>query len=111
MKGFIIEVQMKPKAIGVESSNRTPMAYCFYGDGSSAVERGFCKPLVESSNPSHRPSFSALLAALTARRAYLGLAPKAGLVPAVILTPLPEESKGQNDLPSVPHRMPKVREA
>ena len=91
-----------------ESSRQTqtPMAFCAYGGGSSVVERGFCKPMVESSIPSRRPSFSAPLAALTACGAYLGLAPKAGLEPTVILTPLLEESKAQNDLPQLPYRMP-----
>ena len=96
------------KAIGIKSPNQNPMAPCAYGDGSSVVERGSCKPLVESSIPSHRPNFSAPLAALTACGAYLGLASKAGLVPAVILTRLPEESNGQNDVPQLPHRLSKI---
>jgi len=31
------------------------------------------------------------------------------LVPTVILMPLPEESKTQNDLPQLQNRMPEVR--
>jgi len=82
---------------------------CVYGDGSSPEERGISNPCVESSTLSRRPNFSAPLTASTASRAYLGLAPKAGLVPTVILMPLPEESKTQNDLPQLQNRMPEVR--
>jgi hypothetical protein len=85
-------------AIGIESPNQNPMALCVCGDGSSMVERSFCKARGESSIPSRRPNFSAPPTALTASRAYLGLAPKAGLVPTVILMLLPEESNSQNDL-------------
>jgi hypothetical protein len=100
---------MITQAIGIESLNRTPMALCVYGGGSSMpVERPICNRTVVGSRPTRRPNFSALLTALTACRANLGLAPKAGLVPAVILTLLLEESNGQNDLPQLPYRMPQV---
>jgi hypothetical protein len=85
------------------------LALCLYGGGSSMAERRFCKPRGESSSPSRRPNFSAPLTALTASRAYLGLAPKAGLVPTVILLLLPEESNNQNDLPQLPSGMPQIR--
>ena len=88
---------MMKLAIGTESLNRTPMAVSVYGGGSSVVERGFCKPMVESSIPSRRPNFSAPLAALTAHGAYLRLTPKAGLGPTVILSVCLKESKAQND--------------
>lgn len=99
------------KAIGIESPNRTPMAFVFMAAVAQLVERGFCKPLVESSIPSRRPNFSPVHSANCGQRLNLGLAPKAGLVPAVILTLLPEESNGQNDLPQLPDRVPEIREA
>jgi hypothetical protein len=49
--------------------------------------------------------------AVTINGANLRLAPKAGLVPAVIVTLLPEESNGHNDLPQLPDRMPEIRKA
>ena len=91
-------------------SKQNPLALCVYGGGSSMpVERPICNRLVVGSIPTRRPNFSTPLAALTVRGAYLGLAPKAGLVPTVILMPLPEESKTQNDLPQLQNRMPEVR--
>jgi hypothetical protein len=89
---------------------QNPLARGVYGGGSSMpVERPICNRLVVGSIPTRRPNFSALLTALTASRAYLGLAPKAGLVPTVILMPLLEESKTQNDLPQLQNRMPQIR--
>jgi hypothetical protein len=90
-------------------AKQNTLTLCVYGGGSSMVERSFCKARGESSNPSRRPNFSAPLTALTASRAYLGLAPKAGLVPTVILLLLPEESNNQNDVPQLPYRMPQIR--
>jgi|SRR5579883_3216791 len=99
---------MKIKAIGTESSNQIPMALCVYGVCDSWWSPSIGGRCGLGSIPSRRPSFSAPLAALTARGAYLGLAPKAGLVPAVILTQLLEESNGQNDLSQLPYRLPQV---
>jgi hypothetical protein len=83
-------------------AKQDPLAICVYGDGSSSAERGFCKPCVESSTLSRRPNFPVPLTALTASRTYLGLSPKAGLVPTAILMPLLEESNGQNRLAQLP---------
>jgi hypothetical protein len=94
---------MKAKGQRNSVAKQNPLALYLYGGGSSMVERSFCKARGESSNPSRRPNFSAPLTALTENRAYLGLAPKAGLVPTVILMPLLEESKTQNDLPQLPY--------
>ena len=41
----------------------------------------------------------------------LGLAPETGLIPTVILTLAPEESKVKNDVSQLPDRLPEVREA
>ena len=100
---------MKTKSQRNSVAKQNPLALCAYGGGSSSAERGFCKPCEESSTLSRRPNFPAPLAALTAHGAYLGLAPKAGLVPAVILTPMLEESNGQSDLPQLPLGMAQIR--
>ena len=65
------------------------------------VERWIGSPAVEGSKPFHRPNFNPALSANCEQGLNLGLAPKAGLVPAVILTLLPEESNEQNDLPQL----------
>ena len=94
----------------VKFANRSRAGHSLYGGGSSMpVERPICNRLVVGSSPTRRPNFSAPLAALTARRANLGLAPKAGLVPTVIVSLCPKESKVQSDLSQLPIRMPKVR--
>src|ERR1700690_988189 len=100
---------MKTKSQRNSVTQQNPLALCTYGDGSSAVERRFCKPRGESSSPSRRPNFSAPLTALTASRAYLGLAPKAGLVPTVILLLLQEKNKNKKALPQLPSGMPQIR--
>lgn len=101
---------LKDKGQRNSVAKQNPLALCISGGGSSMpVERPICNRLVVGSIPTRRPNFSTPLAALTVRGAHLGLAPKAGLVPTVILMLLLEESKTQNDLPQLPYRMPEVR--
>ncbi len=98
-------------AIGIESLNRTPMAISSYGVGSSMVERCVGRATVVSSNLTRHPSFSALLAALTAGRASIITATAAMTCKPIIGTLAVNLKEIRSDLPQLPFRMPQVWEA
>lgn len=87
-----------------------PLAVCSCGDGSSVVERGFCKPLVESSNPSHRPTFKAPITAGTVIEAEIRTAEAARIRKfSIRLLAVELKRRLHSDLPQLPNRMPEIR--